>query len=131
MDLKDKVAGWWARNDFRLLRYVLAAALLLLVVWPLRSKGVELLGKNLKDFSSIERTVMKGTPLATAQKPDGAPSGATQKLVGHEGGQTSSKTKMVVDSSSERVWAYGLQLATLIVLFGISLWTIVMLCRDE
>ncbi len=40
-------------------------------------------------------------------------------------------TKQEVESSTPRVWAYGLQLAALTAVLGAAFWAIVALCRSD
>jgi hypothetical protein len=127
--------GWFARNDFRLARFIFAALLLGVVSCPLACRVADTVDKSIKGAvppsdanaatssaspgnSPANVTVDSGTTPAGDQSGAGSPPSAA-------GGAVSPA------SVTLQIWTYGLSLAALSGALAVSLWAVVALCREE
>ena len=128
----DRAKGWFAVYGFRCLRFVLALGILVGVILPLLSTGKGLLTtKHVDDLLRRKPSdVMNSAKDAAGQadKPEERAAGGNSGA-----GQGSAESATGSESASQvpLVWAYGLQLAACAGLMTVSLWVIVILCRDD
>lgn len=125
----NRPPSWWARNDFRFLRFVFALILFAAVTIPLARNGMTLIDRKFDSLTAVTKTVTITTPITSGNR-DAAPAGESDKVNKGEG-QYPVKTEKTEDSTAPQVWAYLAQLIAWAAMLGMSLWALVALCREE
>lgn len=145
----DEKPDWFQRNWHgitRILRIVAALHIIWLVVWPV---GEELRRAVANDLAQLFPTTKTGEePMIppsppdankvqlnpttkTAAPPTSSPPSPDANTAQPKDSVKEVKKLVVVRSAAPRVWAYGLQLAALISILLGSLWSVVLLCRED
>lgn len=124
----DKLPGWWARYGSRFLRFLLALAVFGTITLPLAWNARAILDKDLKNFTTVNRTVTETSPQVASKVAE--PSQRVEQPSRNDE-LTPTKTEKVEESATPRVYVYMLQLAAWSVVLAVSLWAIVALTSDQ
>lgn len=125
------MSTWLARNDFRALRFGFAIALFLTVVIPLAQKGRDLISHDHHDLVQRTYTMTEPTFQTPIEGLGNNDSEAKEEKPVKTRELIATRTENEILSASPRVWVYGLQLAAWLGALCISMWALVMLCKDE
>jgi hypothetical protein len=121
---------WWKRNALRVLRHLVAGAIICFVASPLAG-GLKQRA-NLEIVSVIPltmTTVQTTTTASTAQVAGDAT--RTAPIASKNEPHSQKKITKKNESAVPRVWTYGLQIGALVAALSAALWTIVALCRTD
>ncbi len=125
---------WFARNDFRLVRFIFAGMLLLAVSYKLAVQVTNTIEKAINNVTLAPLP----DPLVAAHRSQGGVSAGEAAQPANSITQNGNAPDQAIAGSaattsliSLRVWVYGLSLAALTGALAASLWAIVALCRVE
>lgn len=135
MNIQDKerreFVDWLGRKAFRLLRFTAAGALILILFWSLVPGFMEHANKNIADLIPITKVHIETVTVPQQTGTNVISIEQATNLTAMNIEQMRITTKQEVESSTPRVWAYGLQLAALTAVLGGAFWAIVALCRSD
>lgn len=120
---------WFSRNYHRILR--LSGVLMLGTVAILLSRaGTTLFRENITTLLPADKTVTEVVGTMNGAETNGPPETTRAEKASDK--DVAQHLRLISsESTSSRVWAYGLQLLTWAIMLGGTVWAVVTLCRDE